>query len=182
MKRKTINKETLLKFIQKAEQRLQGDWVIIGGAVLPLLGVSQRATVDIDIAGPPESPQSETLVLMEIADELGLPVEAINQAGAFFLRRIKGWEKMLVPLRSVNPEQTAVFFRPQVTLFVLLKMGRLSETDLQDCLVFMEFARRNDEHLDDVLVRKEAKRILAKNPPKEKRRRLEVLLDALCSA
>jgi len=182
MKSKAINKETLLKFIEKAEQRLQGDWIIIGGAVLPLLGLSHRVTMDIDIAGPTESTQAETLALMEIAEELGLPVEAINQAGAFFLRRIKGWKKMLVPLSSVNSEQRATFFRPQATLFILLKLGRFSESDLQDCLVFIEYARNKDEFLDSVLIQRAAEQVFAENPPLEKKRRLEMLLNALASA
>jgi len=55
-----------------------------------------------------------TLVLMEIAAELGLPIEAINQAGAY----------------------------------VLLKLSRLTETDLDDCQRMLEYAWDHGEAVD----------------------------------
>ena len=85
----------LKRFVSLASQRLRGDWVVLGGAVLPLLGVEQRITLDIDIAGPETATNRETLELMNIADELDLPVESINQAAAFFLHRIPGWNDRL---------------------------------------------------------------------------------------
>jgi len=43
------------------------DWVILGGAVLPLLGADHRRTVDIDVAGPEEATNEDTIALMERA-------------------------------------------------------------------------------------------------------------------
>lgn len=98
-----IDAEMLQSFVRLAAERLKGDWVVIGGCVLPLLGVEHRTTVDIDVAGPRDADADQVFILMEIAEELGLPVEAINQAGAFFLRRIEGWPDHVVVVRRVPP-------------------------------------------------------------------------------
>ena len=146
-----LDRETLEKFVKLAGDRLEGDWVVIGGVVLPLLGAGQRVTVDIDIVGPEGSGNRETLALMRIAERLGLPVEAVNQAGSHFLHRIAGWRKQIVPLHE---GRSATIHRPSVTLFILLKMSRLSESDLADCLAFLDLARSLGERPD-------VKRILA---------------------
>jgi hypothetical protein len=38
----TIDSKMMKKFINVAVDRLEGDWIIIGGTVLPLLGVDLR--------------------------------------------------------------------------------------------------------------------------------------------
>lgn len=83
----TINHRLLKKFIDLAASKLEGDWILIGGSLLPLLGIEARTTTDIDFVNlnPRKSSNQDTLELMEIAESLKLPVEAINQAGAFFL-------------------------------------------------------------------------------------------------
>ena len=70
----------------------------------------------------------------------GLPVETINQAAGLFLRKIANWNKMLVPLIK----GTATIYRPNVTLFLLLKMERLSESDLGDCIEFIKFSKKKN--------------------------------------
>jgi len=142
---KAVDALTMERFLEMATQRLQGEWVIIGGAALTLMGVEERATLDINLAGPDEATTADTLALTEIAEELGLPVEAINQAASFFLRRIEGWQRHLVTLRR---SEYAEIFRPDTTLFVLLKLARLTETDLNDCLKVLALARRGAEQLD----------------------------------
>jgi hypothetical protein len=159
---KPIDKKLLAKFVQMAGDRLKGDWVIIGGTVLPLVGVHHRVTVDIDIVGPPDAGQEQTLVLMEICESLGLPVEAVNQAGAFFLRRIEGWERDLV--------------RPNTTLFILLKLPRLTESDLADCLELLKVARARKEVPDVSRLTKAIANALKKGPLEEKSNRLQSLL------
>lgn len=130
-----INQKALTHFLEKAGDRLTGDWVIIGGSVLALVGAQYRVTNDIDLAGPEEATQKDNLLLMEIAEELGFPVETINQAGAFFLSKIPQWKKMIV---LHHKGKKAAFYRPNATLYVLLKMPRLTESDLTDCLKLME--------------------------------------------
>ncbi len=146
-----LSAATLERFVTLAAERLRGDWVVLGGAVLPLLGVEQRITVDIDIAGPETATNQEALELMRIADELGLAVESINQAAAFFLHRMPNWEKQL---RIVKASPNARILRPNVTLFVLLKLERLSESDLLDCVAMLKIAA-------DIGDRVDAARILA---------------------
>lgn len=146
-----LDAKTLRKFLKLAGDRLQGKWVIIGGTVLPLLGVEHRSTVDIDLAGPPKATQKDTLALMEIAQELGLPVESLNQAGAFFLFKIKDWEKKTIELYR---GKTAIFLRPNVELFLQLKIGRLNESDLSDCLAFLSYAsKKNEPYNTDYLIK-----------------------------
>jgi len=128
---KTIDLKTVKKFVEKATDKLTGDWVILGGAVLPLIGKQVRVTLDIDVAGPKIATLDHTLKLMEIAEELGLPPEAINQAGAFFLYRIPQWKNHLVLIRK---GKSGGFFRPDLWLYVRLKGSRLSESDLSDCI------------------------------------------------
>lgn len=142
---RSIDTERMARFVDLAARQLEGTWVILGGAVLPLLGAAHRVTMDIDVAGPADAPQAATLVLMEIAERLGLPPETINQAGAFFLRRIRGWEKHVVCVRE-GPR--SMICRPDATLFILLKLPRLSEADLEDCLAFLRLAGENSEAVE----------------------------------
>jgi uncharacterized nucleotidyltransferase DUF6036 len=145
-----VDGSLLQRFLSLAGERLRGDWVVIGGCVLPLRGVEHRATLDIDIAGPDTAGMSETLLLFGIAEELGLPVEAINQAGALFLRRVPDWESMLI---EVHRGSTATIRVPDATLFLLLKLGRLSEVDLEDCLAMLKLVRDRGESFDAHRVR-----------------------------
>lgn len=172
-----IDRKLLRRFLTLASDRLRGDWVLMGGAVLPLLGIEQRVTFDIDVAGPRDAGADQLLALMEIAERLGLPVEAVNQAGAYFLQRIDGWEERLVP---VHEGKLARFFRPDVTLFWLLKIARLTESDLADCLALLVYARGHGEQPDARRLKREIRmqtRRKGTSPPK--RERLATLLDAL---
>ena len=45
---KPIDVKILKKFLKIAGIELSGEWVLMGGTVLPLLGVDYRTTVDID--------------------------------------------------------------------------------------------------------------------------------------
>ena len=130
-----ITKLRLTSFLELAGERLTGNWVVIGGSVMALIGAEYRVTNDIDLSGPITSTQKDTLILMEIAESLGLPIEAINQAGAFFLKQIPGWEKRLI---EVHRGKGAIFFRPNATLYLQLKIRRFSETDLLDCMKMLE--------------------------------------------
>ncbi len=149
----------------------------MGGAVLPLLGIEHRTTLDIDVAWTKDVGSDQMLVLMEIAEQLGLPVEAVNQSGAFFLHRIENWKDNLVVLRKGR--QTTIF-RPDVTLFVLLKIGRLTESDMTDCLEFLKYARKHGEHPDLPRLRRAIRDLESKDDTSpNKRERLGILLDAL---
>ncbi len=169
---KPLNREALQTFVDLALERLDGDWILIGGAVLPLLGIAHRTTVDIDIVGPPGATQEQTLVLMEIAEEMGLPVEVINQAGAYFLRRQEGVEEQLLPLAR---RAGTTIFRPTATLYVLLKLSRLTETDLDDCRRMLEYTRDHGESVERARL-EEAIRDAAPGASPLKQTRLDELL------
>jgi hypothetical protein len=141
----SVTPEIMSKFVKSAASRLSGSWVIIGGSVLHLLNISARTTEDIDVAGPQTATQAEILSLMEISQSLGLPVEAINQAGAFFLHKIHDWENKLI---LVHKEKKASIYRPNLELYWRLKIARLSESDLEDCLRYLDYTVLHGEPFD----------------------------------
>ncbi len=140
-----LDHATLERFVARASERLTGDWVVFGGAVLPLLGIDLRVTLDIDVACLGTADQGQVVKLMEIAVELGLPVEAINQAGAFFLRDIAAWRD---DLDVVARGSSATIHVPNATLYVLTKLERLSESDLADCVAILGRAVRCGAPID----------------------------------
>lgn len=171
---KKINSALMKKFIDLASKRLTGDWLILGGTVLPVLGVDHRATVDVDLVGDDGiASQEQMLKLMEIAEELGLPVEAINSAGAHFLRKIAGHRAHWIELKK-GPGAT--IYRPDLVLFLQLKIGRLSDTDLEDCLAFLKADPTHDRTKAIQVIEKASK---GGRLTSEKRDRLAQLLRAL---
>ena len=133
------------RFFEAADVKLQGEFVLLGGSVLQVLGISDRVTLDIDLAHRERSQAGRfQLELMEIAEQLDLPIEAINQAGAFFLYRIPGWNKCLVNLFE---GKNCTFFRPNINLYLRLKAARMSETDLDDCRQMLTYAKKQEESL-----------------------------------
>ena len=124
------------KFINLAVHQLEGEWIVIGGTVLPLLGIDLRVTVDIDLVNlESKNSNAQSLQLMEIAQSMGLPVETINQAGAYFLSKIDGVRDHLVLFQSSSK---CKIYRPDVYLFFKLKLARLSQSDLEDCLAIIK--------------------------------------------
>jgi hypothetical protein len=108
---------------------LEGRWLLIGGAAVAAWLIPDRTTEDIDLVGMAGT-QDERFALMNLALDAALPVEAVNSAADFFVRRIADWQDHLVVLHQ-GPRAT--IYRPDSTLFLLLKLGRLSEVDLADC-------------------------------------------------
>lgn len=140
-----INKSLLKKFIHKAGEKLQGDWVLLGGSLIPFLGEFIRTTHDIDLAGFGTTEQSQTLKLLELSEDLGLPIEAINQAATFFLHKIPKWKEDLV---VIHKGASATIYRPNASLYIILKLSRLSNSDLEDCLAMLKIAKNLEEKID----------------------------------
>jgi hypothetical protein len=128
--------------------RVGGDWLLIGGALVALWVEPRRMTEDVDLVSMRGHPD-DRLALMQLAADLGLPIEAVNSAADFFVRRIPGWARDVEPFRHGARGRV---FRPSPTLFLLLKLSRLSPTDLEDCLGVIERAKRDTLAVDAVRV------------------------------
>jgi hypothetical protein len=134
--------------LQSAGDRLAGEWLIIGGAAAAAWFSPSRTTEDIDLISLAGT-QEARLALMELAAEAAVPIEAVNSAADFFLKRIAGWRDQLVELMR---GASAVIYRPSATLFLLLKLERLSEADLDDCLLMISHCAQTGEAVDTTRV------------------------------
>lgn len=130
--------------LELAGERLAGDWLLIGGGAAASWFAPSRTTEDIDLIGLLGT-QDERFALMQLAVDAAIPVEAVNSAADFFVRKIPGWRDEIVPLHR-GP--AATIYRPSATLFLLLKINRLSEVDLDDCLALHEHCRVRGEVVD----------------------------------
>lgn len=133
----SLDRARLRALIEAAGEALNGDWVLLGGAVAALCFRADRVTEDIDLV-PLGGAAERRYELMDFALSEGLPVEAVNSAADFFLRREPGWQD---DLELLHVGSTAKIFRPKATLFLVLKCGRMSEADLADCVAQIAEAR-----------------------------------------
>ena len=129
-----MDAERIRAIVHEIGERLEGDWLLIGGGLVALWIEPGRMTEDLDIVGMTgcEDPR---FALLQLAEDLGLPVETLNSAADFFVRRIDGWEREVELLHSGSVGRV---FRPSATLFLLLKLGRLSAQDLSDCVALLQ--------------------------------------------
>jgi hypothetical protein len=171
-----LDRDRIRRFLDVASRRLSGEWLLVGGAAAAVWFSAARVTEDILLVGL-EGTAEERLRLMELAVEEGLPVEAVNSAADFFLRRIEGWRDHIEPLLR-GP--SATIHRPDATLFLPIKCPRLSEIDLGDCLALLDFVRMEALALD----RRRVLRALASLPETDdealgaRRARLQAALQA----
>lgn len=131
-----------------AADRLDGEWLVIGGSAAAAWFAADRTTEDVDMIGLAGT-QAERFALMELAAEAGLPIEAVNSAADFFVRKIPDWRDQLVPLL----QRRATIYRPTATLFLLLKIERLTISDLGDCLALLVHCGTSGEVVDRDRVR-----------------------------
>jgi hypothetical protein len=129
-----FDRDRIRAFLAVAGDRLDGDWLLVGGGAAAAWFAPERTTEDLDLVSVDGAPGAR-LALLELAAEAALPVEAVNSAADFFVRRIEGWRDHLVVLHR---GARATIHRPDVTLFIRLKLGRLSEVDLDDCLAAID--------------------------------------------
>jgi hypothetical protein len=140
-----LDRERISGLLDQLGEGLTGEWLLVGGALVSVWIEPRRVTEDIDLVGLMGT-QGERLALMDAVFSLGLPVEAVNSAADFFVHRISGWREEIEILRHYAK---CVFYRPTPTLFVLLKMGRLSEQDLLDCTAIISKSRTEQLRLDE---------------------------------
>jgi hypothetical protein len=141
----TLDSKLLKKLLTSAAEKLDGDWVLLGGTLLPALGIDSRATIDVDLVSLEKNSNEQSFKLMELAESLQLPVETINQAASYFLQKT-GYERS--DLIVLKKGARATIYRPTLTLFWKLKIGRLSESDLGDCLGYLKFSKDRGEAVD----------------------------------
>lgn len=134
----------LERIVQAVADRLEGDWLLVGGALVALWLDGRRVTEDVDLVGLEETGATR-LALLRVAADLDLPVEALNSAADFFVARIPDWRDHLVVFRTGRMGR---IFRPSPTLFLLLKLPRLSARDLEDCLELLKRLREERLPLD----------------------------------
>jgi hypothetical protein len=143
------------KLLEELCQKVGGDWLLTGGSLVQLEMDGQRATEDIDLVAIRHAELSEVAAqdeLFKAAIRLGLSPESVNSAAGFFVHRLDGWKDHLVKLRS---GAKGTIFRPDLTLFVALKLGRATEIDLADIASATkaygpgEFSRENFKKMAD---------------------------------
>jgi hypothetical protein len=139
-----LDRAAIARVIDAITDRLDGEWLLIGGALVALWAEPRRVTEDIDVVGMRGTPD-ERYALMNLAIELGLPIEVVNSAADFFVRRIPGWRDEVEVLQA---GARSTVYRPTPTLFVILKLGRLSEQDLADCEAVLRQAPEGGVKLD----------------------------------
>src|SRR4051812_5360772 len=113
-----FDRDRVRAFLALAGDRLDGEWLVIGGAAAAAWFAPPGTTEDIDMIGLGGT-QAERFALMDLAVEAALPIEAVNSAADFFVRRVEGWSEHLVPLHRGT---RATIYRPDATLFLLLKV------------------------------------------------------------
>jgi len=128
-----MNRTDILKLTNEVFDRLEGDWLLVGGALLHVLGLSDRRTLDIDLVPMQKVSNEDQLKVIEVAVKNGFPPETINFAAEYFVKKQKFWKDELVLLRTANK---ARIFRPSKKLFRALKEARGTETDKLDIEIF----------------------------------------------
>lgn len=145
MKAPELDRQQISGLLDQLGERLSGEWLLVGGALVSVWVEPRRVTQDIDLLGLVGAP-SERLALMDAVFSLGFPIELVNSAADFFVHRVPGWRDEIEILRQYSH---CAFYRPTPTLFVLLKMDRLSEQDLKDCVAVISKARAEALPLDE---------------------------------
>ncbi len=133
MNTRELDRQRIESLLSAAVDKLEGEWLLVGGALVAVWLEPRRVTEDVDLIGLGGS-ASERMSLMELAEAEGLPIEAVNSAADFFVFRVPRWRDQIELFRS---GARARIHRPSPTLFLLLKLGRLSEQDLADCLLLL---------------------------------------------
>jgi len=140
-----LDSKCLKRFLQLAGDSLRGEWLLVGGTLLPAVGVDIRSTVDIDLVGLSSKEAAQSLELMELAEKLDLGVETINQAASYFVNKCGYKRTDLIPMIK---GKSATIFRPSVQLYWRLKIARLSETDAIDCQYYYHYCISQNDPID----------------------------------
>jgi hypothetical protein len=131
-----LTRSRIEQFVRAVGDRLDGEWLLVGGGAAALWFLPTRVTEDIDLFGLGAT-NRERADLLDLAASEAMPLEIVNTTADYFVRRIEGWRDQLEVLHR---GARSTIYRPNATLFLLLKAARLTETDLQDCVALLAFA------------------------------------------
>jgi hypothetical protein len=134
-----LDRSKIAQLLALAGEQLAGDWVLLGAAATTLWFAPHRTTDDFELVSLAGA-DADRLALFAFANGAGLAPEAVD-ADDFHLRRIDGWQRALVELHRGS---RAAIFRPNGTLFVLLALHRLAESDVDDCISLLTSGERVD--------------------------------------
>ena len=127
------------KILEFLCQNVGGDWLLVGGALVQIELSSERATEDIDLALISHPTKSEAVAQNELfqysMQQLQIGPESVNLAVMPFLNGFLGWQTECKILKSGT---NGNIFRPNLTLFIALKLGRASAIDLKDIRLALE--------------------------------------------
>lgn len=129
----SMRQKEILRLYNEIRKNLKGEWLLVGGALLNVLGISERETLDIDLVPVGKITNEIQIKIMDIAVKNGFPPETINFSAEYFVKKQKNWKKQLVLMSETRNSR---FFRPSKKLFRQLKEQRGTETDLRDIEIF----------------------------------------------
>lgn len=167
-----LDSKLMKKVLIEAGKKLKGNWLLMGGTLLPAVGLDIRSTVDIDLVSLDKELGDQTLSLMEIAESLGLSVETINSAAAFFFKKIGARKEDLILLHQ---GKSAIIYRPSLALYWKLKVGRLTESDLLDCQHYFHYCCGKNEAIPQAHLQKVIDHELSLRPSSDRASRLNKL-------
>lgn len=167
-----LSTKILHKLAEKISNELTGEWLIFGGSSLYLLGIDSRATLDVDIAPFESSTNADMLKLMDIAVELKLPVETINQAGAFFLNKIENWQGRC---KIFCKGKQGKIYIPELDLYIELKSSRLNESDFSDCISYLNYTKKMKINFDKENINKILRKAQVKANSEHKQRLAQLI-------
>jgi hypothetical protein len=139
-----LDRARIERLLARAADTLDGDWMLVGGSAAAVWFSPTRTTQDIDLVKE-HGTNADRLRLMQVAVAEGLPFESVNSAADFVLQRIADWTRDAVLLRRGT---SACIYRPSATVFVLSKINRLGEQDLDDCLALLAWCEHHAETVD----------------------------------
>ncbi len=136
--------QSIRALLERIADELRGDWLLVGGALVAVWFEQRRTTEDLDLIGM--TPGGELRYrLLDFICRLGMPVEAVNSAADYFVHRIPDWQEHVTPFLK---GKASTIYRPDATLFLLLKVDRMSEQDFEDCRLLLEYCAREATRLD----------------------------------
>lgn len=170
---KALDIKILKEFLRLAGDNLRGEWLLIGGTLLPAVGLNIRSTIDIDFVGLGDDEARQSLELMDLAESLGLGVETINQSAAYFAKKagVKAEDLYLL-----SRGKKAKIYRPSVELYWQLKVARLSEADVMDCAHYFNYCKSCGDKINLLRLKKMVVAAQKKERTPEKALRIEQLL------